>query len=636
MCIGVAGLPFSGKTTLVKSLLKIDSEIQEFIMKGSVKGLSMYEAVRRTDKVTRQCEWTPARKEDAIFVSVAYSIIKACMQKHMCTYPRLPDLEGLLKIFDDPDIDAHFSQVLKGVTTTIREHESTISLSRAALTFVNLMDVGHNRALYEVLPIFAGGMRNFLLLNVLDLKKGFEQLYQQHTVKDVTLYKIRNDDQLLSVQSTLAYYMTVVAAAKKYALSKSDPLALLVGTHADFLSEKDCTSAKKEALVGVKAIAIEYGLADDIYPGFVAVDAKNTDEVSEKVTTLLDKLIDEHHRFERDIPLSWMFLRTVLYYMNKMYMPKSDILQYAKKCGLKDETEVEDFLELFTDVGSILYSPSREHRVLNEIVVLDPVSFINGMDKLYYVECKDIIDDSLKSDCEVLTQGFLTHNLAYHLWSDECDFYLQTLEEIHVIAHMPFPDLLPEIKCKFYFMPTLRHVSYAQKPSKDCKSLIIRGESFHLGHLTVHRQSEFILYLLHHYKENIIFVRNEEYNVLHFQWCDPEPQADIFIRFIVVYAEINVQPIPQCQIPSSGLLYSALKTASIEIFGLSDNLWFICPNSNEREYPDGLHFIPFPPLAQDKDELYCHLKCQQLIQLTEEQKSWIQSPYMVKGLVMVT
>lgn len=426
--------------------------------------------------------------------------------------------------------------------------------------------------------------------------------------------------------------------AKKAAVSTNYPAVLLVGTHADQL-ETSRNEARKNILMGVKARANDFGLSDVVYSGIAAVDARIPDDVTEFVRKELDKLIDQNHRFERDIRLSWIFLRTVLHSTKKMYMPKCELMPYAKKCGLIDENELEEFLLLFKDVGSILYSSTSECQVLHENVILDPVSFIHGMDKLYYAldRCDDI-PENLLPDHQLLSEGFLTINFAHHIWLDRSpDFYLQTLEGIGVIAHIP-TDYVEHLGfrsgSKIYFMPTLRPNFWSEKPSLESNSLIISGESFHRGHLIVHRQSEFLLYLLQHYHEYFSLKRNREYNVLHFQWSSPNLKADVYIRFVVVYAEIEIKPCSTVETEDYDFLCSVLKTASIEIFGRSNeyfHLGFICPHSDGKEYPDGLHFLPFHPLALERNRLYCHHKCSKFIPLNEKQKRWIRAPYKVSS-----
>ena len=630
VCIGVTGFPNSGKSTLVKSFLNIGLDSENPMMKGSFNGISMYEAVRWKDKITGKCEWAPVRKQDAIFVSVAYALMQMSMEEHNSSYPTLLRCECFS--FDDPHIDIHFNQVLEGVRRTISGDAFPVSLRRT-ITLVNLMDIGHNRLLYEVLPIFASGLRNFLLLNVINLQQALSGLSKRHKVEETPKYKKRKDDQLLNIRSTLAYYTMFVFAARNTTVSRSDHSALLVGTHADLLNREEIAKVIKNVQVGIMARAHDYGPGDVICPQFVTVNARNPEQVRATVQKYLDKLIEKHCTFEREIPLSWIFLRTVLYSMKRMYMQKCELMKYANKCGLKGESEVGEFLELFKDVGSILYFPNEEYKVLHDNVILDPVAFINGMDKLYYNDCEDIKDGSLKSDCEVLTHGFLSHNLAHYLWPEESDFYLQVLQTVHLIAHIPFQNIIPEFKCALYFVPTLRPDFYDKKPCRDSSSLIIRGETFLLGHLAVFKQSDFLIYLLHHYNGKFRFVPNKEYNVLQFQWCDPEPQADVYIRFIVVYAEIDIQPLPQAQIKNPELLElrGALKTATIEIFGKSDedfNLGFICPHSNGKEYPDGLHFLSLNLLTEDREDLYCY-KCQRCIPLKNEQMHWISALYQV-------
>ena len=410
--IGVIGLPYSGNTTLLSSLLKLNrgpgGKIAEML--DSVwSGLTVFEAVRLRDRVVNQCEWLPATKDYAVCCSLAVALAQIFTQRG---HHVLPDQLECIELFGDPAIDAHFTQVFKAVVKIMQyleESDKTKLLSTALMTFINFWDLGMNKALYEFVGAAAniGKVKNLILVDVLNLSRDSPRLEDKLDMTNEELYGKRDQGfELFRLCTTLAYYILMILGAKGSTLmSKS---ALLVGTHADKFAHNEggLTEGVEKVQLGVKARAGEYGLQDVICPGLIPVDARNPDDV-EKVKKQLDTLIDEVHCFEGDIRLSWIFLRTMLHSTKRLFMPKAKVLKYAYKCGLQGEDELEEFLELFKNCASIIYSSENIIRTLNENVVLNPVAFIKGLDGLYTVD-RDKIPDSVKPHLELLKHGFIT------------------------------------------------------------------------------------------------------------------------------------------------------------------------------------------------------------------------------------
>ena len=399
----------------------------------------------------------------------------------------------------------------------------------------------------------------------------------------------------------------------------------------------------------MKARAGEYGLQDVICPGMIPVDARNPDDV-EKVKRQLDILIDEVHCFEGDIRLSWIFLRTMLHSTKRLFMPKTEMLKYAYKCGLQDETELEKFLELFKNCASIIYSSENLIRTLNENIVLNPVAFIRGLDGLYSLD-RERIPDSLKPHHELLKYGFITQTLAQHIWADAptCEFYIKVLEEFGLLAnlqHTPITvsntgglsrDNVQELSfSSAYFLPTLRQKLYSQKATKnDSNVLVVSGDSFLNARMVFHKQSTLVQYFTSEYPNNLKLIvdgNNLFYNVLHLQWWqDGRAQVEVYIRLHGVYGVIDIKPFRGVRQSVVLMCYSALKAAAVNVLGKDDpnfTLEFICEKSTENEYPDGLHFIKFHHLDIGRDNLFCK-KCQCLVPLTIERKWWMNDLFSV-------
>jgi len=337
--VAFVGLPYSGKSSLLKSLLEPNRGPGEEIVQqfgDAWSGLSVFEAVRLRDMIVGECEWLPATKFDAVCCSLAVALAQVFMKKGHRVRPK--NLDNV-ELVGDPAIDAHFYNVFRTVVKVMQhvEHCDKLKfLSTASLTFINLWDLGTNKALYEFIGAAAsiGKIKNLLLVDVLDLSRDPQRLEQKLDMGNEALYGKHCSGQkpieLFRLRTTLAYYILMILGAKGSTLTSHS--ALLVGTHADSFAENQ--GGLKEAIekvqVGVKARASDYGLQDVICPGLLSVDAKNPEDVA-IVKDKLNSLIDEGHRFERDIRLSWVFLRTTLHSTKRLFMSKAEIFKYAYK-----------------------------------------------------------------------------------------------------------------------------------------------------------------------------------------------------------------------------------------------------------------------------------------------------------------
>ena len=653
--VAFVGLPYSGKSTLLHNLLHPnggagDKIVQQF--DNAWNGLSVLEAVRLRDKVVGECEWLPATNFDAVCCSLAVALAQVFMRKG---HRILPKQLSHVELFGDPAIDAHFSNVLVALVDVMQHVEQCDKLqflSTASLTYINLWDLGMNKALYEFIGAAAstGRIKNLLLVDVLDLSRDPQRLEQKLDMGDETLYG-QNCSELFRLRTSLAYYILMILGAKESTLTSQS--ALLVGTHADrFVENEDgLKEAIEKVQVGVKARASDYDLQDVICPGLIPVNAKNPEDVA-IVKDKLDSLIDEGHHYEKDIHLSWIFLRTALYSTKHLFMSKAGILTYAYKCGLKDEDELDEFLKLYKDCASIIYSSSNEIRVLHENVVLKPAEFIRGLDSLYSVNCEGI-PEPVKPHLELLKHGFITPKLAKYIWKDaqKCAFYIRVLQEFGLMTDVQHTAVLTSESVGLtrdtvqelnnsgaFFLPTLRSEPYPMKPNKnDSKVLIVRGDSFLNARMVFHKQSTLVNYFSSEYPNNVKLIVGKEdvyYNALHLQWWENgRPQADVHIRLHEVYGSIDIQPFSDAQESVMTMCYSAVRSAAVNVLGKDDpnfKLGFICEKSKETDYPDGLHFAKFHHLDMTSGALRCK-RCDRTLPMTAERKLWMNDLWVVSN-----
>ena len=352
--VAVAGLPYSGKSTLLQSMLALKPEHHKemLLSDNKVPGLSVYEAALMINQYSEEerCQWLPkVSKPNAETLMFAGSLAQVCARKKLSlsllssedeTNSAVVDIDPLFK---SPLINDHFDKTydhLKDLLLVLEQESSLDTLRHALLTFVNIWDIGVNKAVYEVMTILARRCRNLLLINVLNLEHDVKKFRKPLNLQDHTYYQgkynRRNDEeQVLQVQNSSTYYTQCAMVCNQL-----ENTTLLVGTHKDaFEGDKQklkVTVSQVRQTVEAKLAPLRYGHA--LHPKMLVVDARNQED-AKRVCTEVDDMILQDGRFEKQVPLSWILLQGALESSGKMVMSKFDLWPLASECGLNDLEE---------------------------------------------------------------------------------------------------------------------------------------------------------------------------------------------------------------------------------------------------------------------------------------------------------
>ena len=175
--VGIVGLPFSGKSTLLSNLLKLKQPQEEHARIDFPGRLSVYEAVMMKDKINDECKWINSTKYDAEALAIGVALAHVYAKSH-----QFPSFTGFsdfsetrpgVQMFKDLQVNSCFYNSCKRLSRMMKwvvEHGKMEKLMTASLTFLNIWDMGVNKAVFEVLSILSSKFKNALLLNVLSLK----------------------------------------------------------------------------------------------------------------------------------------------------------------------------------------------------------------------------------------------------------------------------------------------------------------------------------------------------------------------------------------------------------------------------------------------------------------------------------
>jgi len=644
--VAIGGLPFSGKTSLFKSLYgrdipqHTDSNSAHRKYRRHIDGLDVYELAYIKNPETETPDWFPATGEACHYYMIAMALAKRCA--HTRKFPRLT-VEGgqQLKPFRNIHLNEHFRSVFEGVRHLLpyleKQGYPSKLLREPKIVLMNVWDIGVHKALYEVLPLLARACGRLILVDVLDLFRDAECLANQPDLTDKR-YKQDESSIVMKLRSRLHYYIRI-AGLTKSAVKRECPSTLLVATHKDkFPNQGQAEHARKNLEVVVWQKAVDTGISEVLYPQLLAVNQGDSHTCGRKVRHTIEQMINRDKKFEIDMPLTWMFLRSTLYNYPNVYITRTKFDKMAVECGLDTDLEKLHFLEVFTHAGSLLYYPNLQ--ALKENIVLSPEHFLKDLEELYYPKMSSAT--SVAEHQEEISKGILCGKLAQEIWRELAPFYLQLLQDAGLAVNVSDTSVY-NISCKVcsreqhrpdcFFMPSLRTEHTDQLPSPNSDSLFV---TFNSEYVPTDIQALFVLNLQHE-QQDIQLELTKEYNTTVFTFSNSSKWHGIEIH-IIVHGDVIEIKVDDGKSEESVIgICSKLKTICIQILngvvqyfpGMEYELAFPCPMSASNVNRRKIHYLYFHPVASSNtDRLFC-MHCHAYRTLSKGRQRWLKAEYTV-------
>ncbi|XP_064390639.1 uncharacterized protein LOC135338431 isoform X3 [Halichondria panicea] len=673
--LAVTGLPYSGKTTLVRSLLRGQDQSnhpkERFY---EIPGFRMYEAIVRQDSDDfLKREFIQAVKQDAEAHAIATMVVQLMTSQGQSikgmTDRELPNIRPL---FGEKNKDMHdyYLTTYQYINEMIFQLDRTDKLSvlaKSDLTFLNIYDVGMNKAVFEIVPILHTCTSHYcdriIQINALNLALyGTDDVLCKPPQIEASpslcdKYSPRNDHQLMTLSPARDYYLQYVSGIQGY--SKEKPNTIMVATSKDMLhNDEEVTKRKQNVYRQVRRRAEELRLAKVLYKEFIDVNA-TVDDDNTKVRKAVMDIVDAHkEQFEVEVPLKALFLRCFLHNKKLMFISRKKLLEYARIVNMSTK-ELDDFLLVFLSCGSLFCSPDGVVPFLKEYIILDPPAFIQEMDTLYYIEFHAKSHPAgLDSEVEKTKVGIVTERLAKKIWSATTEdklstyqFCLKALEALNIITEIKPEFLPPNLQLelrefgKWFFMPTVR-TDYKLVEKINPDSLYV---TYVTDSVPFHNLGKFVEYLQSRHSESIRLKTCNSYNMVQFEWVKSSSESDqeydesmatISIIFNsnaysqsgVVQVTVDMEPDHENSSVKPHI-YSVIKTACVVIFhqmapNFQYKLAVPCPlQSTNPSKRQKRHLLPFQIKRTSGIGMYC-LECEQYTSEAEEKRlPWVTAAY---------
>ena len=112
------------------------------------------------------------------------------------------------------------------------------------------------------------------------------------------------------------------------------------------------------------------------------VDSINLRANYKRLNEVFQRIIVDETPFV-EVPIAWLFLRSLFYHYDKMFISKTKLTELADECNIKAESLTE-FCKFFTSFGSIVdLSLINPNKYNSKYVIVKPVDFLKLLDAFF-------------------------------------------------------------------------------------------------------------------------------------------------------------------------------------------------------------------------------------------------------------
>ena len=466
-------------------------------MKLGADGITYYELVAAGFHPLRELTITEVTKES----SCAFGILSA-FKEELLVNGLVPlfnfNTEESSHIFGDPELDDHLSHTFNylsqhehtptGSVVTYNEQQYARRLKKLlpeGIALINIWDIAINRIVLHFMTSLRGLLYNNHTWLFLDIERDLQNLEKPPNISEGNCGAgFSRDGSVLMKWRPRIHYLVRFSRMSE---SKHGPRKGVCTIFAKYTST--CKNLKQKVVDledKVKQTAKHIGVSSLIEPQIVPVNFDSSDIHDDRSLHLYQKFQQVIYQTPyEDVPLSWVFLRSLFFRLQKKFILKSELREKAKKCGM-DEDSLTKFCQFYMSFGSIfdLSLVSSDYRY----VIVKPMGFLKSLDKFL---CPD---DKTCQQYPKLVNGIIPEKAFKEVFEKNCSAFVEALLSINLATKVPssqldISDLDPNDT--YYYIPLSRKGDPVTKADPTAVHLITSINTPH-----VFKQATFAKYLL--------------------------------------------------------------------------------------------------------------------------------------------
>ena len=456
------------------------------------EGITYYELVAAGFHSLRELTITEVTKES----SCAFGILSA-FRKELLAKGQVPlftfTSEGSLYNFEDPDLEGHLQYIFKyicqyehtpkGTEVTTKERQYAKRLNKLlpeGIALINIWDFAINKMVHNFITSLQGLLYNSHAWLFLDMDQDLQSL-------DKPPYIPQDRDQsiLMKMHPRLQYLLRSSRMCESKCGTRKD-VCTIFAKHNDTSNDKfkpKVTNFEAKVKQTAKHVIGVYSFIEQKVESLSFNNSGISDESSNRLYQKFQQVIYETPY--EDVPLSWIFLRSLFYRSDKKFIAKSELRKKAEECCMDDES-LTKFCEFYTSFGSIfdlsLINPHYPY------VIVKPMGFLRTLNMLLYPE------DSICQKYPSIVNGIIPEKACKDVFGESWLVFMEALVSVNLgtrvsSSHLDIPDLDPNDI--YYFIPLSRKGNLIMEADPTAVHLIINIDAPH-----VFQQTTFTNYLL--------------------------------------------------------------------------------------------------------------------------------------------
>ena len=386
--ISFSGLPDSRKSGAVNCLRKkyVDESVFRGIREVShpeAEGITFYEIVAASLSVEKNLIINEFTTESCFAPVILSAFKKSFLPEGKVLLFDNPSKALLSDIseFDQPNLDEHLCFIYqyfsrKNFIAKDSQQQSDEKMKKAqfllkslpeGIAIVNVWDITISESVRHFLAALQGHLYNHHMWLFLDLEKDLDSLHKPP--------EIGNDSTLLMKWRPRLHYLLRSCMISEDKEKERRRVCTIFATH-KVQSKSELNEKAKMLEDNVRPAAKHIGVSSLLKEKIEALNLE-VDDDSQRLYHKFLHIISETS-FE-DIPIAWIFLRSMFYRFDWISIAREDLKVMAEKCGMDDES-LREFCKFYMSFGSIfdlsLINPNYQY------VIVKPIRFLKKLGTL--------------------------------------------------------------------------------------------------------------------------------------------------------------------------------------------------------------------------------------------------------------